>query len=59
LPEGLPIRGSAYTVEVQNLDLCRLSLRQGGIPFAEADGIIATPAAFGAGMAMYFVEKTR
>lgn len=57
LPDGLAIRGSAYTVEVASLDLCRLALRQGGIPYTENGGVLSSPAVFGAGMAIYFVEN--
>ncbi len=57
LQEGLAIRGAAYTIEVDSLRQCRLALRTSGVPHKEIDGAVVTPAAFGCGMAMHFVER--
>lgn len=56
LPDGLAVRGSVYTIEVESLARCRMALRSGGIPVEELNGALLCPAAFGAGMAMHFVE---
>lgn len=56
LPAGLPVRGSAYTIQVESLPRCQMALRSGGVPFTENDGALFTPAPFGAGMAIHFVE---
>jgi hypothetical protein len=58
LQDGLAIRGAAYTFQVESLERCALALRDGGVPYRAEGDTLCTPAAFGAGMAMTFVEKT-
>ena len=59
LQAGLAVRGAAFTIAVEDLARCRMALRSGGVPVREINHCLVTPAAFGAGMAIHFVEEER
>jgi hypothetical protein len=50
--------GIAFTCEVGSLNHCRWTLRDNGVPFVEADGVLRVDAAFACGMVVEFREAT-